>query len=612
MQTLEAELTRLRPLLLMQPLSSSTPITTPRSKHRRRKKDISQQHAGTDDEAVGASEDDAGVRGSSEVLDTPTRSLPSQSTPKSKSRNSAHFQPSTIQHKRRSSLKSSTRGLSADAKVEHLLLAARKVGKERASLMSGMLQQIEEREHERRREDTASTAVAATPKTPKRVAAYPGYTMHPETGYVYLTSPMNPGSGMQPIPVFIPAFPPPIFQTPSSSATVASASSSSQQPAKTDAKSQNPHTPLDSLLSAARSMMRVGSEGANDEESGGAAGSRRSVEDDVPDSPLPKRRKLAPRDNEMGAQEPAGPSTPTGKDTRGVGSNAAVGRVRSALDVLADQAAVFSSQEISARPASAQKKGKGKEKADAPESMSKAVPKPQKRSIQRRDVDADASPFFECPSKSKVPVPNPGDSSLPSPKDKLTSEVPGDPGGRNEDASSSSRGDDVGASLASMTGGNAAPSPESSTAYPEQDVDKTPTQTRSAASKPTDHSRSKSKSITPTPPLPEPQPAMTSSQQRAASPAMTSNRATSPLDVQVHQRSETTPMAAPVASTDSNTSDPPPRPSSGTSGPTLRNKNVARIAEQDLSTPRRQRSPYVKWSKEEDELLAQVKYPSRR
>ena len=609
MQILEAELTRLRPLLLMQPLSSSTPITTPRSKHRRRKKDTSQQHAGTDDEAVDASEDDAGVRGSSEVLDTPTHSLPSQSTPKSKLRNSAHFQSSTIQHKRQSSLKSSVRGLSADAKVEHLFLAARKVGKERASLMSGIMQQMGERERERRREDSVSTAVATTPKTPKRVAAYPGY-VHPETGYVYLTSPMKPGSGMQPFPVFIPAFPPPVFQTPSSSATVASASSSSQQPAKTDAKSQNPHTPLDSLLSAARSMMKDGGEGANDKESGGAAGSRRLVEDDVPDSPLPKRRKLAPRDNEMGAQDLAGPSTPTANDTRGIGSNATTGRVRSALDVLADQAAVFSSQEISARPGSVQKKGKGKERADAPEPMSKSVPKPQKRSIQRRDVDADASPFFECPSRSITPVPNPGNSSLPSPKDKLTSEVPGDPGGGNGDDPSSSRGDDVGASLASITGVNAAPSPGSSTAYPEQDVDKTPTQIRSAVSKSTVHSRSQSQSTTATPSPPEPQPS-TTSQQRAASPAITSNRATSPLDAQVHQPSETTPVAAPVAVTDSNTSDPPPGPSSDTPGPMLRNKNVARIAEQDLPTPRRQRSPYVKWSKEEDELLAQVKYPSR-
>lgn len=71
------------------------------------------------------------------------------------------------------------------------------------------------------------------------------------------------------------------------------------------------------------------------------AGSRRSVlalhDDDiiVPESPLPKRRKLASR-------EDVGDLLTTG--------NAATGtRVRSALDVLADQAAAFSSQEVGSR-----------------------------------------------------------------------------------------------------------------------------------------------------------------------------------------------------------------------------------------------------------------------
>jgi hypothetical protein len=45
------------------------------------------------------------------------------------------------------------------------------------------------------------------------------------------------------------------------------------------------------------------------------------------------------------------------------------------------------------------------------------------------------------------------------------------------------------------------------------------------------------------------------------------------------------------------------------SGPTigtgLKNKDVIRVTGQDA--PKRQRSPYVKWSKEEDDLLAQVR-----
>ncbi|KAI5983102.1 hypothetical protein EDD15DRAFT_2137722, partial [Pisolithus albus] len=73
-------------------------------------------------------------------------------------------------------------------------------------------------------------------------------------------------------------------------------------------RTQNPQTPLDSLLSAARSMMRngAGNTGGNADQFDPhthdplqTAGSRRSVlalhDDDiiVPESPLPKRRKLS-------------------------------------------------------------------------------------------------------------------------------------------------------------------------------------------------------------------------------------------------------------------------------------------------------------------------------
>ncbi|KAL4076456.1 hypothetical protein J3A83DRAFT_4089694, partial [Scleroderma citrinum] len=37
-----------------------------------------------------------------------------------------------------------------------------------------------------------------------------------------------------------------------------------------------------------------------------------------------------------------------------------------------------------------------------------------------------------------------------------------------------------------------------------------------------------------------------------------------------------------------------------------RNKMITRVADQDVSAPKRQRGPYVKWSKEEDELLTQA------
>jgi len=37
----------------------------------------------------------------------------------------------------------------------------------------------------------------------------------------------------------------------------------------------------------------------------------------------------------------------------------------------------------------------------------------------------------------------------------------------------------------------------------------------------------------------------------------------------------------------------------------MKNTEVTRVVSQDA--PKRQRSPYVKWSKEEDDLLAQVR-----
>ncbi|KAG1897736.1 uncharacterized protein F5891DRAFT_914587, partial [Suillus fuscotomentosus] len=67
-----------------------------------------------------------------------------------------------------------------------------------------------------------------------------------------------------------------------------SASSSTHQLKKQQgARTQNPPTPLDSLLSAARSMM----DNEEDEEET-VIGTRRSRSSDIPDSPVPKRRKI--------------------------------------------------------------------------------------------------------------------------------------------------------------------------------------------------------------------------------------------------------------------------------------------------------------------------------
>ena len=200
---LESELTRLRPLLLMQPLISrpSLPPPTPNLKTqyaRRRKKDA----AATEDEDHGPSEDEPPL----DLLNTPSHTSHSQATPRAKSRKSdarTNAHPLTNPHKDDHLTKPPR--LSADARVEHLLLAARKIGKHRAGKMSGMVQHLEERERERRREESATTAVATTPKTPKRNTSHTGYP--PEAKYVYLNSQMRPGPGMQPVPMFIPAYP---------------------------------------------------------------------------------------------------------------------------------------------------------------------------------------------------------------------------------------------------------------------------------------------------------------------------------------------------------------------------------------------------------------------
>ena len=602
LQVLESELTRLRPLLLMQPLISRPPMPpptpNPKTQHvRRRKKDA----ATTEDEEHGASEDDPLV----DPLDTPFHTSHSQATPKTKSRKSDapnNLHAITHSNKRRPQ-KATSRGLSADARVEHLFLAARKIGKHRAGIMSGMVQQLDERERERKREESAMTAVA-TPKTPKRNTTHTSYP--PEGSYVFMGGQVRPGPGMQPVPLFFPTYPHHLLQTPSSSTTAPSVTSPTQK-AKQDARTNNPPTPLDSLLSAARSMMHEVDD--EDEEvdvvgdsPGNTVGARGARHRNTLGSPVPKRRKVSSRLDKLTAPQELGSRVTMNASTPSVNTsavkNVGPGRVRSALDVLADQAAAFSTQEQSSQTET-RTGDKGKEKADTQEPPG-STPKLRGRIKSRKGPEAD-TPSTVPASRSTTPRSDPGDNPLGSPPSTAVggsaSETTLDPGrmggASGSNPSLSQKFDPILHSDGDQAAANDAENPKlpaTPSGHTDDSEDVTPRQgshiqgmlsegsARAAIAQP---------SIAPLP--------MSSIPENEI-------RETPPPQ----QRYETTPLEG--------ENDESSVPGSGMSIGPAKHKELARVAEQDVSVPtapgKRPRSPYIKWSKEEDDLLAQVRYHS--
>ncbi|KIJ69725.1 hypothetical protein HYDPIDRAFT_77723 [Hydnomerulius pinastri MD-312] len=140
-------------------------------------------------------------------------------------------------------------------------------------------------------------------------------------------------------------------------------------------------------------------------------------------------------------------------------------------------------------------------------------------------------------------------------------------------------------------------SPQITSIHPEQNGDVTPTRT-SSSNPPIAHSLFHSEDLVNGTHVPAAQP-LTSVHQRAASNPSSASREESPVAGQSRQRSETAPVVS-QAGSENGTS------SSGTSATTARNKDLARVTGQDAPATKRQRSPYVKWSKEEDDLLAQA------
>lgn len=586
------------------------PTPNPKTYHaRRRKKDATI----TEDEEHVASEDEPPIVS----FDTPSHTSDSQATPRAKSRRSEasnNVHPLTNPHKRRPSQKATVRGLSADARVEHLLLAARKIGRHRAGIMSGMVQHMEELERERKREESTTTAVATTPRTPKRSMSHVVYP--PEGGYVYMNGQVRPAPGMQPVPLFFPAYPHHLLQTPSSSTTAPSVTPSTQKP-KQDAKTNNPPTPLDSLLSAARSMMHEGIDAEVDEDEyvdvvGGSPGPANTVGTrtrnirprDTFGSPVPKRRKVLP-----GTGKPPTSHDLTSQATNsmsassvitGGGTNVGAGRVRSALDVLADQAAAFSTQEQSGVPSQpqTQTEGKGKEREDArPQDSSSSIPKPRGRTMSRKGQSEADTPSPVAPtSRSRTPRSDLGDNvfgSMPATAaGGSTSDVAVDPGGVTS-----------------------TPNPSSSQTLDSALI--------SEEDQGTENNDTQSPRLPGTPPLPTDESADATPRQGSHAQGMlsedgvrapTAQPSLVPLSVSPvleNERREASPLQQHSETT------PPGGENSVNSGSgtttsiaQARNKELVRVAEQDASaqTPpaKRQRSPYVKWSKEEDDLLAQV------
>lgn len=293
--------------------------------------------------------------------------------------------------------------LTSDAYVEHFLLAAKRIGRVRATHVSGVLQHAEhekeiltseqQRAHdvkeqerlERERLDRLATGTSGlayyrstAEGVPQRVPAAP-HTPKKQIHY-------GPSAGTTPI-VFVHTLSPPTPLAGPSNATTTSfaaagyvgsplATSShtaAQSGAATGRGSQatsNPPTPLDSLLDAAR-MMDDGPITKRRRADG------RGREPEEPESPVPKRRRVSAE--RAGNQSPAlnGSGDVDGRE-RSIGATAmqrrgaGPDRVRSALDVLADQAAAaFNEPEQSDRRASlaaaaVATKGKGRTRNGAP------------------------------------------------------------------------------------------------------------------------------------------------------------------------------------------------------------------------------------------------------
>ncbi|KAF8589610.1 hypothetical protein K439DRAFT_1628609, partial [Ramaria rubella] len=231
---------------------------------------------------------------------------------------------------------SSAKTTLSDARAEHLLLAARKIGKQRAAFLSGAfahMQPPEAASHYNKSKVPSSPSKAAQPpKTPRRNAK--------------VNTPL-------------------LTRTPLGQIGASPAA---------------PRTPLQSLLSAAQSVL-----------SGpGAASSS------MPESPLAKRRKIDSAVTVIKSAEtplPVRKVREREKEKEGLSLTGGIARVKSALDFLADQAEVYSTQ-----PASQDSAGEGDSQ---PRDVDEDMPDVEIEDLPPPSVDADAGSGEAISSRQK-------------------------------------------------------------------------------------------------------------------------------------------------------------------------------------------------------------------
>ena len=352
---MEAELAQLRPVLLMQPFALTHSFSPSQdhylhspahradtTKRVKRRKQGDQDQEVTDEE--------------------PDTSMLASNTPRAKPRGDYYRRRDTdqfgdnLRHRNRTQKKGGA--TLADARAEHVLLAARRVGRERASILAAGSGSPGSRDKEDSKKEGHTDPTPKTPRKHRTMEVGNGSS----TGVIYLNSPIpataDTASAEHVSSDFSPA------RTP-----LASRKSSRNNVIQERVARNNPLTSLDSLLTAASTISMIeendgdGEDGDGDiveSDRGPGTSTKATRRSPVvsPASPAPtKRRRLA-------SSRPTRSLTSVTASSSKVPSEAA-GRTRSALDVLADQAAVFSSQEHDS--ASSKSGGKGMAKVQVPD-----------------------------------------------------------------------------------------------------------------------------------------------------------------------------------------------------------------------------------------------------
>lgn len=276
----------------------------------------------------------------------------------------------------------------ADARAEHVLLAARKVGMERASILAGVFPAEGRDKDKDLKNDTDQTDTV--PKTPRKNQTV-GVGNGSSTGVIYLNSPIPATADTASVEQVSSDFSP--AQTP-----LTSRKSARSQAAQGRVVRANPLTRLDSLLTAASTISMIeekedaDEDGDRDCDSAGPdstplapskSSSQRTMNTSF-GSPAPtKRRRVASSKSARSLAHAI--SAPDGKSP-----SERSGRTRSALDVLADQAAVFSSQDHD--NASGKDRGKGKGKAKSLNNPGAKLDEGTGQSVRQKSHSRDRTP----------------------------------------------------------------------------------------------------------------------------------------------------------------------------------------------------------------------------